>query len=115
MTPSERGSILEKLCKWRSVFAGWQLGTRPDSDPECKAVRDHREVTMLMRAELNALTQLLINHKVFSQNEFSDQVAVEAGLLDKQYEEKFPGFSTTEYGVVINPQVARETTKGWRP
>lgn len=52
--------ILQKLCKWRSVFAGWQLGTRPDTDAECQAVRDHREVTMLMRAELSALTALLI-------------------------------------------------------
>ena len=35
-----------RLTKWRSVFAGWQLGTRAKGDPECDAVRDHREVTI---------------------------------------------------------------------
>lgn len=34
---------LNVVCKWRSLFAGWQLGTRPKGDPESDAVRDHRE------------------------------------------------------------------------
>lgn len=51
---SETRRRLEKLGKWRSLFAGWQLGTRLDNDPECQAVRDHREVTMLLRTEVNA-------------------------------------------------------------
>src|SRR5205809_59165 len=48
-------AALNRLTKWRSVFAGWQLGTRPLGDPECDAVRDHREVTILMRAELTTI------------------------------------------------------------
>jgi len=107
-------TAVEKLAKWRSVFAGWQLGTRPKDDAECQAVRDHREVTMLLRAEVNALTTLLISKKVCTQQEFSDMVGMEATLLDKQYEEKFPGFSTTLEGVVMKPEAAH-TTKGWRP
>ena len=44
---------LNRLCKWRAHFAGWQLGTRAKDDPEAQAVRDHRELSMLMRVELS--------------------------------------------------------------
>src|SRR5438067_1656730 len=40
-------AALNRLTKWRSVFCGWQLGTRSSTDPEAQAVRDHREATML--------------------------------------------------------------------
>ncbi len=106
---------LNKLCKWRSVFAGWQLGTRPSTDPECQAVRDHREVTMLLRTEMNALTALLIEKGVIKQEDFQDQLLIDAELLDKQYEERFPGFKTSHDGVDIDVQKAAQTMKGWRP
>jgi hypothetical protein len=41
-------AALNRLCKWRAIFAGWQLGTRAKGDPESDAVRDHREVTILI-------------------------------------------------------------------
>ena len=105
---------LNKLAKWRSVFAGWQLGTRPDTDPECQAVRDHREVTMIMRAEINALTALLIDKGIMKSEDFRNQLIIDAELLDRNYELKFPGFKTNEYGVDIDVAKARETMKGWR-
>ena len=49
---------INRLTKWKMVFAGWQLGTRPVGDPECDAVRDHREVTILLRAEITTLLAL---------------------------------------------------------
>jgi len=55
---------LNKFAKWRTWFASWQLGTRSDHDGECSAVKDHREVTMLLRAEVNALTKVLIDKGV---------------------------------------------------
>jgi hypothetical protein len=61
---------LQKLAKWRLIFAGWQLGTRLKGDPECDAVRDHL---------------------------------------------RFPGISTFEEGLHIDPKVAAETMKGWKP
>lgn len=67
---------LNRLCKWRSILAGWQLGTRADTDPECQAVRDHREVTLLLRAEVNALTQLLVCGGVFTEEEHYRQVSL---------------------------------------
>lgn len=107
--------VLQKLCKWRGVFAGWQLGTRPDTDPECQAVRDHREVTMLLRAEVSALTSLLIEKGVFTAGEVGPAVAIEAQFLDKAYEKKFPGISTSDVGVELKLPEALETMKGWRP
>ena len=106
---------LEILCKWRSVFAGWQLGTRPKGDPECDAVRDHREVTMILRAEVTAIAALLIEKGIFTEDEFKFQVDFEAGWLSKQYEYKFPGMKATEVGIEYDAKVAAETMKGWRP
>lgn len=106
---------LNKLAKWRTVFAGWQLGTRPKGDAECDAVRDHREVTMILRAESSALVSLLIEKGVFTRKEWSDALEKEAVYLDQAYESKFPGFRTHEFGVDIDLREARETMKGWRP
>ena len=106
---------LDKLAKWRSVFAGWQLGTRSDTDPECQAVRDHRELSMLMRAELTALFGVLIHKGIVTIEELQLEVADEAAALDKAYEKKFPGFKSTPDGMSVDVEVARETMKGWRP
>lgn len=108
---------LQKLSKWRNVFAGWQLGTRPKGDAESDAVRDHRELTILLRAEVNALTQILLRKRVFSQKEFEEQLHIEATLLDERYEALFPGFSTDLQGVVLDIEPALETMRkrNWRP
>jgi hypothetical protein len=105
----------ERLAKWRAVFAGWQLGTRAKGDPECDAVRDHREVTILMRAELNALVGLLLKKGVFTAQEFTDQLEEEAEFLSKCYEKKFPGFKASDIGIEMNIALARDTMQGWRP
>ena len=106
---------MNKLAKWRSVFAGWQLGTRAKGDPECDAVRDHRELSIIMRAEMTALVTLLIEKKVFTVEEWSTALEKEALQLDHNYELRFPGFKTSQHGVEMDVKVAVETTKGWRP
>jgi hypothetical protein len=106
---------LNKLAKWRSVFAGWQLGTRPKGEPECDAVRDHREATIIMRAEVTALLCILIEKKICTDQEFAAALEKEATLLNQAYERRFPGFKTSQYGVDIDVRLAQETTKGWKP
>lgn len=106
---------LNKLAKWRMVFAGWQLGTRSLSDPESNAVRDHREVTMILRAETNALVGMLIKKGVFTAEEYQEQLDKEAAYLDATYEEKFPGFKSSDTGMVMDPVKAIDTMAGWRP
>lgn len=105
---------LNKLTKWRTIFAGWQLGTRTKEDPECQAVRDHREVTILLRAEVNALTAALVESGALNIERFSEQLEVEAARLDADYESKFPGVRTTQEGCVITPEASEWMSK-WRP
>lgn len=107
-------AALEKLGKWRSVFAGWQLGTRLKGDPECDAVRDHREVTILLRAEVNALTRCMIEAGIFTSAKFTEVLGEEADALSKAYEGKFPGMKATEIGIEYGPDAVR-TMEGWLP
>lgn len=108
-------AALNRLAKWRTIFTGWQLGTRSSTDPEAQAVRDHRELTILMRAELNALVQMLVAKQVFTVQEFTDQLDIEAEHLSKQYEHKFPGCRATDIGIDIDVAKFAETSAHWRP
>lgn len=106
---------LNRLAKWRSVLASWQLGTRLDTDVECQAVKDHREATLLLRAEVNALIALLVVKGVFTEAEFEAQLADEAEHLDATLRARFPGFRATDAGMAMNPAIAADTMRGWRP
>lgn len=108
---------LNMLAKWRSVFAGWQLGTRVESDPECQAVRDHREATILLRAEVNALTALLLKKGVFTAEELTEQTIDEAEHLSASFAKRFPGLEATEHGISYDLAKVREhgTMEGWLP
>jgi hypothetical protein len=106
---------LNRLCKWRTVFAGWQLGTRADTDAECRAVRDHRESTLIQRVELTALTRLMIEKKIFTKEEWAAVIADECEEMQKMLERRFPGFKASDVGLDVDAKLAAETTKGWRP
>lgn len=60
---------LERLAKWRVLFAGWQLGTRSKGDPEADAVRDLQEARLMLRTEVTALTGLLLTKGVITEQE----------------------------------------------
>lgn len=107
--------ILNRLCKWRTVFAGWQLGTRSKDDPEAQAVRDAIDARLLMRVELSALVALMIQKKMFTSTEFAAQCDVEAEHLMEILEDKFPGVRATDSGLAIDPVKFAVTTKGWKP
>lgn len=108
---------LNIVAKWRTVFAGWQLGTRPASDPVCQAVKDHREATILLRVEVTALTGLLLEKGIFTGHELAAQLIEEAEHLNGQYEQRFRGMHASEVGITMNPVVMREhgTMDGWLP
>ncbi len=106
---------LNRVAKWRTLLTGWQLGTRPKGDPEGDAVRDHREATILLRAEVTALTRLLIEKGVFTQDEYETVLANEADELSKLFERRFPGVTATAVGLTFDTQRASEWMKGWKP
>jgi hypothetical protein len=60
MKREEVSRAMNRLAKWRTVFTGWQLGTRPKGDPECDVVSDHREATITPHAEYNTLARMLL-------------------------------------------------------
>jgi len=116
MTESRNPTLdaLNRLAKWRTLLTGWQLGTRAKGDPEGDAVRDHREVTLLLRAEINALTALLLSNRVFTAGEYQAALAEEAEALNADLERRFPGVTAHDDGLHIDPQKAT-FMHGWRP
>lgn len=116
-TPHERYlRAVNRLARWRTVFTGWQLGTRSIGDPEADAVRDHREATLILQAEVSAIFRLLRDHVPgISQDRVENAIAEEADWKDEQLAGRFPGFSTTDEGLTVDVAKAAETTKGWRP
>lgn len=105
---------INRLAKWRMIFAGWQLGTRPKGDPESDAVRDHREGSLIMRAEVTAISRILLEKQIITQEDLARIIAEEAEALCQMLEQKFPGIKATDTGITLD-QRAAETMKGWRP
>lgn len=104
---------LNVLAKWRVLFTGWQLGTRPKGDPECAAVSDHREVTLLLRVEASAMALLLVEKGVITQEEWAAALEREALLLNKEFEQRFPGVTASEAGLHMGKRAAA-WMKGWK-
>lgn len=114
--PGHMGA-LNRLAKWRAHYAGWQLGTRLKGDPESDAVRDHREVTILLRAEVSALAGLLLRKGVITEAEWHAALEREANDLSRAYSRRWPGVTATDDGLSVNlRQVERAGwMKGWKP
>lgn len=106
---------LNRLTKWRTVLAGWQLGTRSDTDAECQAVRDHREATLILRAEVSAIIDLLVAKGVCTRAELEAAIVESADFYSDSYARKFPGFTATDNGLSMDPTKAADTMRGWRP
>lgn len=111
MSEQSLRAALEKLAKWRKFFASWQLGTTSAQDGRYKAVMHLRELSILMRAELSALTGLLIRKGAFTQEEFQDALEREAKLLDHDYEERYPGWRSLPDGLSMKLPEAAETMR----
>lgn len=119
MSEEEVATRLEKVAnrvaKWRAHFAGWQLGTRESTDPEAQAVRDQRELLILLRAEVNALTGLLVDAGVFSSQGFSERLIDELEHLDRSYAKRWPGCEAHDDGMHYLIPECVESMRGWRP
>lgn len=105
---------MERLCKWRVILASWQCGMNNHDSPEFKAVEDHRELTLLMRAELNAIVRLLTDKGFFTIEEWQRQMLEESGHLNKAIEGKFPGLVASDNGVIVKTIEAEETMKTFK-
>jgi hypothetical protein len=108
---------LNILAKWRALFAGWQLGTRPSTDPECNAIREHREATLLHRAELTAMGLALLDKKIITVREWERYLERAANDLCDALAARFPGVTANEHGLHIDPLEAQVwmTDMHWLP
>jgi hypothetical protein len=104
---------LNRLCKWRTVLVGRLLGTRPDSDPQTQGYRDLIDKMLVLRVEVTALTRLLLQNGIITEEGFKVAVEDEADMLEKDYQKRFPGVRATDTGLDIDIVKFRETTKGW--
>lgn len=107
VTPGMLDMAMQKVCKWRSLLAGWQLGTRAKEDPESQAVRDQRELLILLRIEVSALTHIMVKELGIDEADFRAYMLEEAKALDEAYEKKFPGATSSLDGMHIDIQKAQ--------
>jgi hypothetical protein len=110
MTTSAEAA-LNRLCKWRTVLAGWHLGTKAAHEPGVAAMRDLQDFRLVVRAEVTALTALLIDKGVFTVAEYQAALAREAVELEQEMQRSFPGYRATDDGISITPDVAEETNR----
>jgi len=110
--PAQRVTAsLNRLAKWRSRFAGWHLGTRPDTDGPTRAFRDLHEARLLQRAELSAMSRLLQEKGVYTLDEWLSAVATEADALNELLSDRFPGVRATDNGLRLTPGIAATTMR----
>ena len=102
---------VERLCKWRAVLTAWHLGSVGTETPGVQAMRDLQEWRLMMRAELSAITALLIEDGLLSRKGFAEQVGIEANHLSRVFEERFPGYRAVDDGIEINPAIAVKTIR----
>lgn len=104
-------AALNRLCKWRAFFAGWQLGTRPADDAPTRALRDAIDARLVARVELSAVTRLLLERRVFTGDQLADAITVEAGELSADLARRFPGVDVTDAGLTMTMPAAAETLR----
>lgn len=106
---------LNRLAKWRSVFASKWLGTRRADDAQVQSVRDIVERTLILRVEVTALAAILERKGVMTMKEYTDQVVFECGALNRLLEKQFPGFKATDEGITVDTVEGMKTMAGWPP
>lgn len=107
----------EKLGKWRGLYAGWWFGTRPNSDPQAGAARDNFDRTIMLRCEVTALTRILLEKGLATQEDLQRAVLEEVQEMDRMLERSWPGFHTSQTGLEMDLLKAAETmrNRGFRP
>lgn len=98
------GAACNRLAKWRSWFAGWQLGTQPASHGPIRALRDASEARLLMRAELTGLASVLLTKGLITEDEYQEAIAREADFLSESLSQRFPGVEATDLGLTMDPR-----------
>lgn len=107
-------SALERLGKWRRFFAMWHSAFEPIPDAEMAHMEDLRELVILLRAEVNVLTGMLIERDVIVPAQFAAALEHEADMLAMQFEVRFPGITADDTGLTLTNPAAALTLEALR-
>lgn len=94
------------------------FGSAPPSSGRYKAMMDVFEKLYFLRAEVNALTKLLIDKGVFTEVEYSEQALKEYAFLLAKEQERWPEVEFRPGELVIKDTAAfqqRCKAEGWPP
>jgi len=109
------GKMISELLISQGIFTEEEFAAaiRAESPAQAEAVHDIFETTLLSRAQVNAITFLLLEKGVIDQKSFVARYQEECRWLCEQYEREFPGFRATDTGMQIHAALAALTMKGW--
>jgi hypothetical protein len=102
-------TALNRLAKWRKFFVSWQVGTRELGDREAAAITHHVEMSILMRAELNAVIKVLLDSGTVTSGELEHAITAEALALAETYAKNYPGWKATDAGMAMEMPDALNT------
>lgn len=118
----DRGERIHALCmKLRQVGRvqfGRIFGTEPNTTGRYKAMIDLLERCYFMRAEINAITKLLLDKFVITDAEFQKQVEFELDFYFKEVAKAFPEIEFDHKGFTIKNTAAfseRMREEEWPP
>lgn len=100
------------------ITAGRMFGTIANTNGKYIAIMDLEERSIYCRAEVNALTALLIKKGLFSNEEFQTQLAEELNHLADLYQAKIPEVLFTPIGMTVTDVKAfaeRAKREKWPP
>lgn len=96
-------SARARLFRWSKLLVGEFLGTTGDQDPRFHYLRHIEDRTQALRAEVNALTRILIEKGIVTRGEAEGIFEEEFALQCKALEAAHPGATATEDGIVLDP------------
>lgn len=100
------------------LTVGRIFGTTPNTDGRYLAIMDLEERAIFCRAEVNAITAILMKKGLFTKDEFDEQLVDELNYLAKLYADKFPEVEFTEIGITVKDVKAfqaRSKRERWPP
>lgn len=119
MANSEYITLAKKLRMFARYAIGRVTGTTLETDGNFKFFTLLEEGRLAHRAELNALSKILISKKVFTQKEWGEFLTREMRLMAKEQTERWPDITVDHdgSGYIIRPFEAAKRMKEerWPP
>lgn len=117
-TPENVYALCQRLTQYARLACGRILGTTSSSNGGYKAIRSLDEARLLHRCELSALTTLLIEHGVFTNDEFREAFAHELEDTLTFLKGEWPEVDAEPHALIIRDIKAhqqRSRLEGWPP